>query len=158
MKQDAVMRVTLWPDGEAFAGDLLELLAAGGSRRWCLAQALRRMISVIEERLRSLLIPLWFCIGFVLLHPLWQRLCASSVANILTRFRGVSQWPGSAVLEIIAGLLPAVFFVWAGIFIYSSLRHRSLQFHLGSAFLSLNVGVCVLTLAMIVRLGRVHTI
>lgn len=148
MKQDTVMRVALWlieitssgPDEEAFGGDLLELLAAGRSRRWCFAQALRRMTSAIEERLRSLLMPLWFCIGFVLLHPLWQRLCTPSVANLLTRYRETSQWPGSAVLEMIAGLLPAVFFVWAGIFIYSLLRHRSLQLHLVSAVLSLNVG------------------
>lgn len=160
MKQDTVMRVALWlvevtSSGlgeEAFAGDLLELLAAGRSRRWCFAQALRRMTSAIEERLRSLLMPLWFCIGFVLLHPLWQRLCAPSVANLLTRYRETSQWPGSAVLEMIAGLLPAVFFVWAGIFIYSLLRHRSLQLHLVSALLSLNVGVCLLTLAMMIRL------
>jgi hypothetical protein len=164
MRQDAVLRVALWvvrvsspgPEGEAFAGDLLEFFHAGRSRWWCFAQSVLRGMSTSEERLRTLLLPLAYCIGFVLLHPLWQRLYAPSVAGMLTRYRGTIQWPGSAVLEMMAGLLPAVLFLYVGVFVYSLLRRRSLRFHPVTALLSLNVGACLLFVAMLVRLHVLH--
>lgn len=160
MKRDKVLRVTLWliaagssgPEAEGFAGDLLELSTNGRSRWWCLGQALRRAMSICEHRLRSLLIPLWFSVGIVFLYPLWQRLYAPVIAPLLTRYRGSLQWPGSAVLEIIAGLLPAVLFVWVGVFMYALVRRQSLNITLSAVLLSLNVGACLLFIAMMMRL------
>jgi|GEM_PF-249027 len=160
MKQDLVLRVALWmieagssrAESEGFAGDLVEMFAAGRSCWWCLGQALHRTASVSEQRLRSLLMPLWFCIGFVFLYPLWQRLYAPAAARLLVQGRGAIQWPGSAVLEIAAGLLPALLFVWVGVFVYALLRRRSLHITPVVAFLSLNVGACVLFIAMMMRL------
>lgn len=160
MREDAVLRVALWiirvsssgPEAEAFAGDLLEFFHAGRSRWWCLAQSVLRGMSTGEERSLTLLLPLAYCIGFVLLHPLWQRLYAPSVTGLLTRYRGTIQWPGSAVLEMLAGLLPAIVFLYVGVFVYSLVRRRSLQSNPVAALLSLNVGACLLFLGMLVRL------
>ncbi|AFL86449.1 hypothetical protein Terro_0098 [Terriglobus roseus DSM 18391] len=164
MRQDPVLGVALWlltvsssgRDAEAFAGDLLELFHAGCSRWWCLRQALLRSGSVTEQRLRASLVPLCYCAVFVLLHPLWQQLYTPSVAGLLTKYRGAIQWPGSAVLEMIAGLLPAFLFLYVGVFVYSLLRHRSLQSHPVATLLSLNVGACLLFVAMLVRLHVLH--
>jgi uncharacterized protein (TIGR03435 family) len=162
MKADVVMRLAIWlvestsqeSCGEAFAGDLLEYFAHGRSRWWCLTQALFRSASHIEQRLRTFFVPLWYCIGFVFLHPLWQRIYAPSVTHLLTRYRGTTQWPGSAVLEIVAGLLPAMLFVWMGIFVYLLLRRQTLQgLNPVRMLLSLNVGGCLLMVAMMVRLN-----
>ena len=163
MKQDAVLRVALgmidWilpgRDGEAFAGDLLELFAGGRSRWWCLAQAFLRSVSVVERFLRCWLAPLPYCVGFVLLHPLWQRLYAPTVDRLLTRYRETLAWPGSAVLEIVAGLLPGLVFVWAGIFGYLLLRRRELNIAPVAALFSLNVGACLLLAGMVARLDAV---
>jgi hypothetical protein len=165
MKADIVMRLAIWlvernsaePAGEAFAGDLLEYFANGRSRWWCFVQALFRIASSIEQCLCSLLVPLWYCIAFVFLHPLWYRLYAPSVAHLLTRYRGTTPWPGSAVLEITAGLLPAVLFVWMGIFVYLLLRRQTLRgVNPVSMLLSLNVGGCLLSGEMILRLGSMQ--
>jgi hypothetical protein len=165
MKADVVMRLAIWlverssaePAGEAFAGDLLEYFSKGRSSWWCLAQALFKAVSSIEERLRSLLVPLWYCIAFVFLHPLWQRLYAPSVAHMLTRYRGTTPWPGSAVLEITAGLLPAMLFVWMGIFVYLLLRQQTLQgMNPVSMLLSLNVGGCLLSGEVLLRLDSMQ--
>jgi len=126
MKTDVVIRIAMWlverngagSDGEAFAGDLLETSANGRSRWWCFAQALRRVASSVELRFRALLFPLWYCIAFAFLHPLWQWLYAPSATRLLTGYRSTMVWPGSAVLEIAAGLLPAVLFVWMGVFVF----------------------------------------
>ena len=84
MRVDIVLRVAVWlverdgagSAGEAFAGDLLETFSSGRSRWWCLGQALRWMASSLELRLQALQSPLWFCMAFVLLHPLWMWICA----------------------------------------------------------------------------------
>ena len=64
---------------------------------------------------------------FVFLHPLWQRLYAPSATRLLTDYRSSTAWPGSAVVEITAGLLPAVLFVWMGVFVFLLLRRQTLQ-------------------------------
>jgi hypothetical protein len=164
MREDAVLRLALWvirisssgSEAEAFTGDLLEFFHAGRSCWWCFGQSVLRGMSTSEERLRRNLLPLVYCIGFVLLHPLWQRLYAPPVAGLLTRYRGTICWPGSAVLEMMAGLLPAVLFLFVGVFVYALLRRRSLQSDSVAALLSLNVGACLLFVAMLVRLHVLH--
>lgn len=80
---------------------------------------------------------------FRLSAPLWQRLYAPSVARLLNQYRGTIQWPGAAMLEIITGLLPAMLFVWLGLFIYALVRRQSLNITPAVALLSLNVGACL---------------
>lgn len=160
MKQQTVLRIALFlvetssstPESESFAGDLLEFFAAGRSGWWCLAQALRRTATISEQRLRSLWAPFWFSIAFVSLYPLWQQLYAPSVARLLMQYRGAVQWPGSAVLELTAGLLPATMFVWVGILTYGVLRRRSLKLSPVVAMLSLNIGAFLLFTTMMIRL------
>lgn len=164
MKQQTMLRVALWlvevtssgPESEGFAGDLVEFFAAGRSGWWCLTQALRRTASTGEQRLRSLLAPFWFAVAFVALYPLWQRLYAPAVTQLLTQYRGSFQWPGSAVLELTAGLLPAMLFVWMGVFVYGVLRHRSLKMTPVVALLSLNIGAFLLFISMVMRLRAMH--
>ncbi|HEY6410030.1 MAG TPA: hypothetical protein VIY29_21445, partial [Ktedonobacteraceae bacterium] len=165
MKTDVVVRVAMWlvegssagPVGEAFAGDLLESFANGRSGWWCFAQALQRVASFLEHFLRALLLPFWYCIAFVFFHPLWQRLYAPSAMRLLTHYRGTTAWPGSAVLELAVGLLPAVLFVWMGIFVYLLLRRQTLQ-RMGPVhlLLSLSVGCCLLSVETMLRLGAVQ--
>ncbi|MEK6398938.1 MAG: TIGR03435 family protein, partial [Terriglobus sp.] len=128
----------------------------GRSGWWCLAQALRRSAIAGEQRLRLLLLPFWFSVGFAALYPLWQRLYAPAAAQFLMRYRGTVQWPGSAVLELAAGVLPAVMFVWVGVFLYGVLRHRSLKLSPVVAMLSLNVGAFLLFTVMMLRLHALH--
>ncbi|SEB89290.1 TIGR03435 family protein [Terriglobus roseus] len=165
MRQNPVLRVALWlvdksssgPDAEAFAGDLLELFHAGHSQWWCVTQALMKSASATQQGLRALLLPLGYSFGFVFLHPLWQKLYLPSVAGLLARSRGGTvQWPGSAVLQIITGLVPAILFVWVGIFLYAILRRQSITNHPVTALLSLNVGVGLLLLTMLARLDAVR--
>lgn len=164
MKQQRVLRVALFvveatlsrSESEAFAGDLSECFAAGRSGWWCLGQALRRTATISEQRLRWLMVPFWFSIAFVSLYPQWQRMYAPSVAHLLSQYRGTVQWPGSAVLELTAGLLPATMFVWAGVFVYGVLRHRSLKLSPTVAMLSLNIGALLLSGTMILRLQAMH--
>jgi uncharacterized protein (TIGR03435 family) len=164
MKQQNMLRVALWlvevsssgPESEGFAGDLMEFFAAGRSGWWCLAQALRRTVTASEQRLRSLLAPFWFSIAFVSLYPLWQRLYAPSVTRLLMQYRGTVQWPGSAVLELTAGLFPAILFVWVGVFVYGLLRHRSVKMSPVVAMLSLNIGAFLLFISMVMRLRAMH--
>lgn len=108
MKTTVLVQIAIWlaerassdSAGEAFAGDLLESFARGRSAWWCLAEALFRVGASVEQRLRALLMPLWYCIAFVCLHPLWHRLYAPSTESFLVRYRDITVWPGSAVLEI----------------------------------------------------------
>jgi CubicO group peptidase (beta-lactamase class C family) len=164
MRTDIVMRITIWlvenlidgPAGEAFAGDLLETFANGRSRWWCFGQALWRAASLTELRLRVLLLPLWYSIAFVLLHPLWQWSCASSVKT-LESYRNVLAWPGSAVLEVLAGLLPAVCFVWIGVFAFVLLRWQVLRhINLIQIPLSLSFGCCMISAETVLRLNDAH--
>lgn len=164
MKQQSVLRVALWlvevtscgPESEGFAGDLMELFAAGRSGWWCLGQAFRRTVTTGEQRLRSLLAPFWFSVAFVTLYPLWQQLYAPTASRLLTQYRGSFQWPGSAVLELTAGLLPVVLFVWLGVFVYGVVRHRSLKMTPVAALLSLNIGALLLFISMVMRLRAMH--
>ncbi len=162
MKTDVVMQFAMWlversgtgSAGEAFAGDLLETFTNGRSRWWCFAQALRRVASSTVLRLHALLLPLWYCIAFAFLHPLWQWLYAPSATRLLTGYRSTTVWPGSAVLEIGVGLLPAVLFVWIGVFVFLLLRRQRIS--LVRILLSLSIGCCVISVETMLRLGAMQ--
>lgn len=165
MKPDIIMRLAIGlveccepnNSGSSFAGDLMELSASGRSRWWCLAQAILRGLSLTEQRLRMSLLPFWYCIGFVLLHPVWQRVIAPIVSELLARYRDHAQWPGSAVLEIAIGLLPSVLFVWMGVFLYLFLRRSiSRDANPVSTTLALNAGGSLLSILMVLRLRPAH--
>ena len=157
MRNDIVTRMSVWlvqrclpgSAGEAFAGDLLEMSANVRSFWWCSGEALQLVGAAAELRLRALLLPLWFCIAFVLLHPLWQWLYLPSAARLLLKYRDKIVWPGSAVLEIVTGLLPAVLFIWIGVFLFLLLRRASFV----RVLLSLSTGCCVVSAETVLRLG-----
>lgn len=160
MRDDLVVRTAVWlvqrcvagSAGEAFAGDLLEMFANGRSRWWCFDQALRTVISSTELRLRSLLLPVWYCVAFVSLHPVWQWLYVPSATRLLRNYRNAAVWPGSAVLEIATGLLPAVLFVWIGVFLFLLFRRASLV----RVLLSLSVGCFVVSAETVLRLSALE--
>ena len=165
MRTDIVLRISVWlvhrsvigAAGEAFAGDLLEMSALGRSPWWCLLQALRAAVSSSELRLRALFLPLCYCVAFVLLHPLWQESYLPSVNRLLMSSRGATVWPGSAVLEILAGLLPAVLFVWSGVFLFLILRPQRLRREASlRILLSLSIGCSVVSAETMLRLGAVQ--
>lgn len=162
MKTNVLIQIAIWlverassdSAGEAFAGDLLENFARGRSAWWCLGEALFRVAYSLEQRLRALVMPLLYCIAFVCLHPLWQRLCAPSTDSLLARYRDITVWPGSAVLEIASGLLPAVLFVSSGTFVYLILnRHTLRSTDPIRIMLSLSLAWCLLSGETILRLG-----
>ena len=159
MKIDVVMQMANWLvehneagfAAEAFAGDLQESFANGRSRWWCFAQALQRVTSSSGSRFRVLLLTLGYCIAFALLFPLWQWLYMPSVNRLLTEHRSSAVWPGSAVLEISVGLLPAILFIWTGVFLFLLLRLQSIT--LMRTLFSLSLGCCVVSGETMLRLG-----
>ncbi len=160
MKISLLLRVTMWLaergagcEGEAFAGDLLESLGRGRSCWWCFLQALRRVMFVADSRLRAWLVPMSYCVAFVLLFPLWQRLNAPGTAHLLTGSHGAFAWPGSALFEIVAGLLPAVLFVWAGILGFLLLRKETRSSEGMRVVLSLSFGCSILCTETMLGLG-----
>ena len=162
MKTSVLERITMWlaecggegSAAEAFAGDLLESLADGRSRWWCLSQALQRVAFLTELRLRALLVPVAYSVAFVLLFPMWQRLNAPAATRLLTRYNGAVDWPGSAVLEIVAGLMPAVLFVWAGTLGFLLLqRQQTSTDTVMRVMLSLSFGCSMVCAETMLRLG-----
>ena len=156
MKTSVVLRLTLWladrsgPAGEAFAGDLMESLAEGRTCWWCFLQVLQRVMFLAELRLRVLLGPMVYCVAFVFLYPLWQHLGAPAAAHVLSGYSSAVAWPGSAISEVVAGLLPALLFVWAGVFGFLLLRRAH---DLARVSLSLSFGCSMVCAETILRLG-----
>lgn len=159
MRVQKVLRLAVWlaeagvpgVEAEAFAGDLLELAAAGRSEWWCLAQALRRGLFLRAQRLRSSLVPFLFSAGFVLLYPLWQSAYTPLVDRLLARYAGVLQWPGSAALEVVASLLPAMFFISVGVVVYICLGRQNMRPSPTAAIMALNVGALLLLCGSMLR-------
>ena len=76
--------------------------------------------------------------------------------RLLTSYRNTAVWPGSAVLEIVAGLFPAVMFVWIGVFVSLALRRQAVT-RVGwmgiLLALSTGTGLGVVSAATMLRLG-----
>ncbi len=161
MKTSGVLRLTMWlaerggrgATGEAFAGDLMETLAHGGSRWWCLLQAAQRALLLASLRTKALLVPTAYCIAFVFLFPLWQRLNAPTAERLLNGSSNSIAWPGSAMLELVTGLLPAVIFVWVGVFGFLLLRPALRLQDLGRVTVSLSFGCSMVSAETMLRLG-----
>ena len=160
MKTSVVLRLTMWladcsgPAGEAFAGDLMESLAGGRTCWWCFSQVLQRVMFLAELRLRVLLGPMVYCAAFVFLYPLWQHLNAPAAAHVLNGYSSAVAWPRSAISKIVAGLLPALLFVWAGVFGFLLLRRGKTSAHdLARVSLSLSFGCSMVCGETILRLG-----
>lgn len=151
--------------GEALAGDLVE--AVGGGERshlWMWAQVVWAMGGAFGSRYRSHGIPLLFSVAWSLFLPLWvNSLWQPTGTHMLSRELSSPDWPFSALLELAAGLLPALTFVWVGLFAYLLRRGLTVPVSspsrlLGSFSLSLSVLlVATISLSTILGSAAIHS-
>jgi hypothetical protein len=117
--------LTFGPPNEALSGDLLEELQSGNSARWYWRQVLSAIAVAAFSRSRAYALPLLFSASWSLLYPVWWL---SIAANRLTQTFftqwSTHDWPYSSALNGVGQTIPAITFVWLGLFIYLSLRNE----------------------------------
>ncbi len=108
-------------DGKALAGDLLEELAAGRSAGWYWRQAAYAVAVNALAASRVYALPMIFSAGWSLLYPGWIAIGRGVFARTTLSYSRFLEWPYSALLEPVMGVLPVIVFVWVGLLVYLSL-------------------------------------
>jgi hypothetical protein len=143
--------LTFGSPNEALSGDLLEELQSGSSARWYWRQVLSAIAVAAFSKSRAYSLPLLFSAGWSLLYPVWWL---SIAANRLTQAFftqwSAHDWPYSTALNGVGQTIPAITFVWLGLFIYLSLgnEHSRVPSRL-RLIASLSISLNVLILASI---------
>jgi hypothetical protein len=108
-------------DGKALAGDLLEELAAGRSAGWYWRQAACAVAVNAMVASRVYALPMIFSAGWSLLYEGWMAIGRGVFAPTILSYSRLLEWPYSALLEPVLGILPVIVFVWTGLLVYLSL-------------------------------------
>jgi hypothetical protein len=108
-------------DSEALAGDLLEELQSGRSANWYRRQVLVAIAVGLIKKSRDYALPLLFSIAWSIFYPAWQ-LCLARLTQLMPERWAAIDWPYSTALHGIGELIPAVLFLWLGLFVYLMLR------------------------------------
>jgi hypothetical protein len=107
-------------DGKALAGDLLEELAAGRSAGWYWRQVACAVAASAMAASRVYALPMIFSAGWSLLYPGWMAIGRGVFARTILNYSRSLEWPYSALLEPVLGVLPVIVFVWVGLLVYLS--------------------------------------
>ena len=157
----AIWMLEYLPSGsrnESLAGDLLEEFQSGRSAAWFWRQALFAIAHAVRTRARPFAGPLAFSAGWSLLYPTFlpPLLRNPTVETVMERL-SAHDWPYSTALHSVTVLIPALLFLWTGLFVYLASRRRPA---IGPAPLrllaSLSVSLNVLLVATIVQ-HLIHT-
>lgn len=111
--------LTFGPHREALSGDLLEEFRHGRSAGWYRRQVLSAIGVEALRKSREYTPPLIFSFGWSLLYPIWWFYLERSqpAQAIFARWSSLD-WPYSTASNLICGALPAIAFVWTGLFVY----------------------------------------
>jgi hypothetical protein len=112
-------------DGKALAGDLLEELAAGRSAGWYWRQVACAVAANAIAASRVYALPMIFSAGWSSLYPGWMAIGRGIFAGTILSYSRSLEWPYSALLEPVLGVLPVIVFVWVGLLVYLSLPFYS---------------------------------
>ena len=144
--------LTFGRDNESLSGDLLEELRAGRSAGWYFRQVSMAMGIGACEAIREYASPLVFSAGWSALYPLWRFIGRNRLVHPAPDRWVALRWPYSTMLDLAAGILPAVTFVWLGLFVYLLLLLRLRRTNELSSFrvlLGLSTSLSVLLAATI---------
>jgi hypothetical protein len=136
---------TFGPNREALSGDLLEEFRHERSASWYRREVASAIGIGVLTKFRNYGPRLIFSFAWSMLYPLWW-LCiikAPLTHTMLVRW-ATTDWPLSTSLEAVGQIIPAIAFVWLGLFIYlilctEGLHKPSALRLLASLSISLNV-------------------
>lgn len=117
-------QLTFGRDNESLSGDLLEELRGGRSAGWYFRQVSMAMGIGVCEAIREYASPLVFSAGWSALYPLWRFIGRNRLVHPAPDRWVALGWPYSTMLDLAAGILPAVTFVWLGFLVYLLLLLR----------------------------------
>jgi len=120
--------LTFGPNREALAGDLLEELRHGRSASWYRREVASAIGIEVLTKFRNYGPRLIFSFAWSMLYPLWW-LCIikAPLAHTLFVRWATTDWPLSTSLGVVGQIVPAIAFVWLGLFIYLELFRRYYQ-------------------------------
>lgn len=111
------------PHREALTGDLCEELQSGRSTSWYWRQVLSAITVGSLKKSRDYVLALIFSWAWSMFYPAWQLSFARiRLTHILPHQWAAIDLPYSTGLQGIAEIIPAILFVWLGLFLYRVLR------------------------------------
>lgn len=140
---------TLGPRNEALLGDLLEEFRGGRSAGWYWRQSVCAIGVSLFSKSRDYALPLAFSLVWSMFYPVcW--LCIVKLPQVQTNLErwAAIDWPYSTALRGVGEAVPAIAFVWLGLFVYLLPRpeivHRLSRLQL-FASLSISLNVLLMT-------------
>lgn len=133
---------------EALSGDLLEEFRRGRSANWYRREVASAIGIAALTRSRGYGLPLVFSFAWSMLYPLWWLCIKAPLTHTMLVRWTTTDWPLSTSLGIVGQIIPAIAFVWLGLFIYLTLRTE--RIHKPSALrllASLSISLNVLLIA-----------
>jgi D-alanyl-D-alanine carboxypeptidase len=122
-----VEHLTFGLKNEALVGDLLEELQLGRSAAWLWRQVLIAIAIRASKITREAAVPALFAAAWSMFYPMWMWAARDLSSPALSRSWATLSWPGSALLEIGFGVIPAIMFIWAGFLVYLLSRTELLR-------------------------------
>ncbi|WP_263384632.1 hypothetical protein [Granulicella arctica] len=118
-----LQHLTLGSPNESLAGDLFEELQSGRSKGWYWRQVLSAIATSVSIRFRAYLLPLGFSVAWSFVYSAgWPSIMRGPLTQAATRRLATHDWPYSTGFHAVAILLPAILFVWFGLFLYLASR------------------------------------
>lgn len=119
---------TFGPHREALTGDLSEELQSGRSASWYWRQVLSAIAVGALRKSRDYLLALLFSLAWSALYPAWRLAFARiHLTHLLPQRWAAIDLPYSTGLQGIAEIIPAILFVWLGLFLFLMLRPEKLS-------------------------------
>ncbi|MEO6815366.1 MAG: hypothetical protein ABI177_01590 [Edaphobacter sp.] len=116
------------PHREALTGDLTEELQSGRSAKWYWRQVLSAIAVGALIKSRDYALALVFSLAWSMLYPPWRLSYARiNLTHLVPRGWAAIDLPYSTGLHGIAEIIPALLFVWLGLFLYLILRPEKLS-------------------------------
>lgn len=143
--------LTFGARNEALSGDLLEEFQHGSSTAWYWRQVLSAITVAAFSRSRTCVSPLIFSAGWSVLYPVWWlSIAGTRLTQIFLAQWSAHDWPYSTALQGIGETIPAITFVWLGLFLYLLLRKSGNNgTSIVRLFASLSISLNVLILSSI---------
>jgi hypothetical protein len=142
---------TFGRDREALIGDLSEEFQSGRSASWYWRQALSAIGVGALRNSRDYVLALVFSLAWCMFYPAW-RLCLARIKlpQTISAELTAIDLPYSSALHGIGEMLPALIFVWLGLFLYLLLRREWASEFSGLRLLaSLSISLNVLFMTII---------
>jgi hypothetical protein len=141
--------LTFGPHKAALTGDLLEEFLHGCSVQWFWRQVLSAIGVGAFTRSRAYMLPLVFSAAWSVIYPAWWlSITRNRLTQMIFTQWSTHDWPYSTALKGVSEIVPAITFVWLGLFVYLMLRaemtHAPSKLRL-FASLSISLNVLVVT-------------